>query len=183
MVIDKIVGLGCDNTNNSMVGEDEGLKGNLKRNYCPYITVNGCFAHLFQLVNKHSFENYNHLVEFDETVNKTYKYFSKSSKKLLDLERWYLLKDLKYHKLLNIFDIRWLSRANSVNNFRQNFPAVLDTFIEYIKDYKTDKKTQIKTKKFYDRCISYESFFLVYVLSDILLLCNRVAVALQSDNY
>ena len=121
-----MVGIGLDNTN-SMIGNEAGYAAIIKRVYAPFLHVNGCFGHLFNLTIKHSFEELRHLEEFDILIKKVYKYFSKAPKKLLDLQKWYALKGLKYHKLLNIFDIRWLSRANSVNNYRSSIAAVLDT--------------------------------------------------------
>ena len=120
-----MVGFGSDNTN-TMIGDNNGVVGCLQRDLSPFIVANGCFAHLFQLTNKNAYEQYRHLIEFDILVKKVYKFFSKAPKKILDLQKWHVLRGRKYHKLLNIFDIRWLSKSNSVNSLRCNLPAVLD---------------------------------------------------------
>ena len=104
-----MIGFGSDNTN-VMVGSHSGLSTLLKPE-SPYLVANGCFAHLFQLVNKHSCEQYMSIIEYDKLLKKLYKFFSKSCKTSLDLQKWFAIKNLKYHKLLNIFDIRWLSKC------------------------------------------------------------------------
>ena len=177
-----MIGIGLDNTN-SMIGAENVAAAILKKEYAPYLQVNGCFGHLFNLSFKHSFENLRHLQEIDDLIKKVYKYFSKFPKKLLDLEKWFNLKGLKYHKLLTIFDVRWLSRANSVSNYRKCLVAVLDILLKQSSDLTFDKKTREKALKLYNMAITYENMFLTYVLSDILTLCSRVCKMFQSDSY
>ena len=136
-----MVGIGLDNTN-SMVGYEAGCGTIIKQEHAPFLEVNGCFGHLFNLSIKHSFDELRHLQEFDLLIKKVYKYFSKAPKKLLDLQKWYTLKGLKYHKLLNIFDIKWLSRANSVNNYRSCLVAMFNSLIEHGKDFLMEKKVE-----------------------------------------
>ena len=123
------------------------------------------------------------MVEFDKLVKKIYKPFSKPPKKLLDLQKWSVLKELKYHKLLNIFDITCLSRFNSVNNLRLNIAALLDILRDTKSSVKETKKMGAKASKIYDMATSYENLFLLNVISDVLVLCSQITVAFQNDNY
>ena len=101
-----MTGLGCDNTNVN-VGKDHGICTQLRKDHCPFVKIQGCTAHLFNLATKHSFEEFRTLEDFDLFIKSVYKFFSKRPKKILDLEKWFILKNKKYYKLLNIFDIRW----------------------------------------------------------------------------
>ena len=114
-----MVGFGLDNTN-TMIGDNNGVVGCLWRDLLLFIVANVCIAHLFQLTNKNAYEQYRHLIEFDILVKKVDKFFSKVPKKILDLQKWHALQSRNYHKLLNIFDIRWLLKTNSVNSLRCN---------------------------------------------------------------
>jgi len=60
-----MVGFGGDNTG-SVMGEQKGAGPIMIKENSPYGIANGCFAHLFQLTNKHSYSEFRHLVEFDE---------------------------------------------------------------------------------------------------------------------
>ena len=71
---------------------------------------------------------------------------------------------------------------NSVENLRKNIFVVLDILRDLKTDYKTDKKTKEKSEKLYARLLTYENMFLIYTLTDILLLCSRVCKQFQSDN-
>ena len=177
-----MIGLGCDNAKVNL-GDQNGIAAQLRTNYCPFLKVNGCSAHLFNLATKHAFDGLETLKLFDELMKKIYKFFSKSPKKLLDLQKWFLLKNKKYHKLLNIFDIRWLSRFDCVNNYRANLPGVLDTLLKISKDIMYPKKVRDKSRNLYDLASKYENVFLAFTLSDILGLCKRVCKVFQGDDY
>ncbi len=71
------------------------------------------------------------MFEFDILVKDIYKYFSRSVNKLLDLKNWFEIKKLKYHKVLKIYDIRWISKFNSVNNLYKNIPGVISILIKH----------------------------------------------------
>ena len=181
LIIEDIVGFGCDNAKVN-TGAHNGLISPFQKS-SPFMIGNGCFGHLFALTNKHSFEELNHLNDFDLLIKKGYKYFSKRPKKLIDLQNWYKVKGLKFHKLLNIFDVRWLSRGNSVNSFRRNLPAVLDTLLSTSKDVAEDKKNRNKALNLYQEFTTFENLFLIYSLCDILDLCCRFSKTFQSDEH
>ena len=132
-----------------MIGNENGLGALLRKNYAPYLKLNGCLAHLLNLVNKHSFDQYNTLKGFNELITKVYKSFMNAPKRLLDLERWYLLKNERFHRLLTIYDISWL-RFNSVNNYRKNFVAVLDCLLKLNQIFLKTKKIRDKAAKLYN---------------------------------
>ena len=176
-----MVSLGCDNARVN-VGTENGIGAYLQKNHCPYLRVYGCSAHLFNLVTKHSYDEYCTLEQYDILIKKIYKFFSKSPKRLLDLERWFCLKSKKYHKLLDIYDIRWLSRFDCVTNYRMNLPAVLDVLLKMSKDESLDKKCREKSRALYKKATSFENMYLTFTLSDIFGLCKRVCKAFQSDN-
>ena len=151
----------------------------IKQGRALFLEVNGYFGHLFKFSIKHSFNELRHLQEFDHLIKKVYKYFSKAPKKLSDLPKWYTLKELNYHKLLNIFDIRWLSTANSVNDYRSCLVAVLDILTEHGKNFLMEKKAGEKANTLYKIAITYENIFFTYVLSDILSLCSKICKMLK----
>ena len=176
-----MVGLGCDNAKVN-VGVDNGIAALLKKNYCPYLKLNGCSAHLLTLTIKHAFDEYRTLEAFDEHIKAIYKFFSKSPSRLLDLQKWFQFKGIKYHKLLTIFDIRWLSRFHSVSNYRSNLPAILDTLLKTSKDFTKHQKLRENSLILYKETTKFESIFLAYGLSDFLGSCKCISKIFQDSN-
>ena len=72
-----MVALGCDNAQVNM-GNLNGIAAQLRNSYCPFLKVNGCSAHLFNLAIKHSFDEYRTLENFDDLIKKVFKFFYKT---------------------------------------------------------------------------------------------------------
>ena len=177
----KLIGFGCDNTN-TMVGMENRVARNLIK-FCPYMKLNGCFADLLNMANKHAWDDFNTLKEYDKFLKSIYKFFSKAPKKLLYLRKWFLLRNQKYHKVLNIFDIRWLSKSNTVNNYLKNFLGVLDCLLKVESDIKETKKMRDKAEKLYNMATKYENIFLTFVLNDFFQLTTKVCKMFQENNF
>ena len=145
----------------------------------PHLIINHCCAHRLSLALEDS-EHDEFLLEMDHAIKKLYKYFSKSSKKVMCLKKWASLKKLKFHKILKFFDVRWLSKMNCIRNIRISYEIILDTLKEFMS--LEDKKEKETSKILYNYWSKYETVFITFVLSDILESISKVFNYFQRRN-
>jgi hypothetical protein len=175
-----IVGLATDGAS-VMTGKNHSVMTLLDQ-HSAILVHSHCVAHKLNLATKDSYENSQDLFLYDQLVKRVYRYFAKSHKKLMDLKEWFRIKEVKYHKILRIYDIRWLARFNAVSSLKNGYGPVLECLDQMGMDTTYEMSTREKAKALYQELVHPRSLYLTFVLYDVLGLLARLSKAFQDDD-
>jgi len=165
-----------------MVGKKSGVAARI-REINPWLVQSRCVCHRLQLVCKDSDGDCNEVQNLTQVLRKTYNFISKSSAKLVELKEYQKLRDERQLKVLKFCDIRWLCKFNCVNQIRQIYGSVLDLVYKHKNpDLEKDSKVREKAEVVFEMLASYETLFLVFILSDLLNQVNLVFKKWQSES-
>jgi hypothetical protein len=167
--IECLVGVGTDGAS-VMVGRDKGLCTRLIKR-APFALQNHCIAHRLNLAYKDSErdtadDNFEALKDLDSLTRELYSFFKKSPQKCLDLEKFARLKKQPAYKMLKVYDVRWLSKFNAIENIRKNLEALLSLLRNYMNINESDLSS--KSASLYKKITNPSIVFLLYILSDVL---------------
>jgi hypothetical protein len=168
-----------------MVGRDKGLCTRLIKR-APFALQNHCIAHRLNLAYKDSErdtadDNFEALKDLDSLTRELYSFFKKSPQKCLDLEKFARLKKQPAYKMLKVYDVRWLSKFNAIENIRKNLEALLSLLRNYMNINESDLSS--KSASLYKKITNPSIVFLLYILSDVLFDVMTLMKRFQADDY
>lgn len=180
LLVEYMIAWGSDGAS-VMIGKKQGIAKKF-HDVNPFLLINHCAPHKLNLALKDA-QDVEILNNYDKSLKLIYRTLGKSHKKLQCVKKWAVIKGLKYHKLLKVFDIRWLIKADCIKNVRLDYPFLLSALKELKSSPEIkDKAEKAKIQELWDYWSSYEAVSLTYILSDILLQLKLVFKLLQKND-
>ncbi|CAG8836298.1 24645_t:CDS:1, partial [Racocetra persica] len=133
----------------------------------PYIYSTHCIAHRLSLACESAEKQVEFCIYAKSMLKKIHVFFSNSSKRIQILSTYQETLNNPQLKILKIFDVRWLSLYEAVNNICFSIEPLLDTLLHTISESK-NQKTQYSIFDLYSDLCNWQTLAFFYFLQDIL---------------
>ncbi|CAG8833517.1 17568_t:CDS:2, partial [Racocetra persica] len=142
----------------------------------PYIFTTHCIAHRLSLACEFA-EKQVELCQYSKSLlKKVYAFFNHSNKRVQLLVKHQEILNKPILKIPKIFDIRWLSLYEAVNNFCCSIEPLLDTLL-YVMTESKNQITQHSIFDLYSELCNWQTlaflFFLQDILTELMKLCKK----------
>lgn len=124
-----LIGFASDGAN-VMVGRKNSV-ATLLKNDVNNLIVFKCICHSLTLCASHATKQLPNAPE--QMLRETYSYLSHSSKRLICAQQFQKLLDVKPHKILKLYDVRWLLLTACIDRFLEQHDVLLAFFLEEAK--------------------------------------------------
>ena len=118
----RLVGMATDGAS-VMVGCQEGVVTSIKA-LVPTLVATHCSAHRLSLAACEASNAVASVKRFEEILNQTYTFFSRSSVRTAELQEMQTVLEEPHLKLQRPTETRWLSHQNAIDALRRSFKAV-----------------------------------------------------------
>jgi hypothetical protein len=167
-----------------MLGPKKGLCARLIKR-APFAIQNHCIAHRLNLAFKDSEQaiedKLEGIRELDYLARELYNFFKRSPKRCLDLEKYARINKIRSYKILKVYDIRWLSKFNALDNIRKNLDPLLSLLHKYASD--SDKELATNAKALYTKIRKPVLMFCLFLLPDVVVDFVSLLKRFQAENY
>ena len=163
----KMVGFGSDGAS-SMRGIHEGLAAKLLRDV-PHLLCIHCVAHREALAITDASNYFPEFSYIDKLANKIYSWLGKSAKRHGEFKSLLDLFQIDRLQVLQIHQIRWLSRGQVMSRLVKIMPALLQ-------EWKHDDR------KMYEMATIFQVQFCIHLLADVLTELNKLSQRFQEEH-
>ncbi|KAH7332329.1 hypothetical protein KP509_20G082300 [Ceratopteris richardii] len=165
--IKHLVGISTDG-DSSMLGCHEGLVSKLSRDVPNLIDVH-CVAHREALAIVDACKGFPCLSYVDKIANKVYSWINASNVRHLDFQKLLQEMNLQVLEVLQIHDVRWLTRGNVMVRLVKLLPAILTFW-------------KCQAPMWYEKLCIFKVLFCIHLLADVLLELDGLNKIFQKES-